>query len=223
MSDSTVHYIWIKWLNDTIHVQIWSSAFVPWLIVHLSAENYQRAVYLPWQGRGWSCGSRWKQACVATKDIVIMTVFEDPLLSNGPNSGRGKQHPLQSIHSQEYVGGGHFRWDNFMSQAVTLNATQCEQLDKDCSFSLTTVSVCTMSTWRVSLQQLSKKREAEVSPLKLSEHPTWCQQMADWRRNPPSQLPVHQPASVPQLISSGHCNYPLPPPSQNPASKDPVS
>ena len=48
------------------------------------------------------------KACVATKDIVIMKAFEEPLVSNGPDSGRVKQHPLQSTASQEYVRGGHF-------------------------------------------------------------------------------------------------------------------
>lgn len=81
------------------------------------------------------------------------------------------------------------------------------------AFCPTTVSI-NLSTWLVSLQQLSKIRETVLSPLKLTEHPAWCQQMADRRRNLPSQLPVHQPVSVPLLIPSGHYESPLPPPSQ---------
>ncbi len=96
------------------------------LCVHLSVENYLKALYLPWQRRGLGCGSRWKQACAATKDIVIMKAFEGPLASNGPHSGRGKQRPLESTPSWEYVRGVHLELHDFTSQTVTLNATQCE-------------------------------------------------------------------------------------------------
>lgn len=92
-------------MADTIDAQIWSFAFVSWLFAHLSTENYLKALYLPWQKTGLGCGSRWKQACVATKDIVIMKAFEEPPVSNVPHWGRGKRHPLQPTPSQEHVRG----------------------------------------------------------------------------------------------------------------------
>lgn len=113
-------------MADTIDAQIWSFAFVSWLFAHLSTENYLKALYLPWQKTGLGCGSRWKQACVATKDIVIMKAFEEPPVSNVPHWGRGKRHPLQPTPSQEHVRGVHFGRDDSTIQAVPPNATQSE-------------------------------------------------------------------------------------------------
>ena len=119
-----INILCMAYMANTIDVQIWSFAFVSWLFVHLPIENPQKASCLAWQKRGLGRGSRWKRACVATKDIVITEAFEDPLVSNGPHWGRVQQHPLQATPSQEGVRGQHFGQDDFTSQAVTLNATE---------------------------------------------------------------------------------------------------
>lgn len=181
--------------------------FLSWLFVHLSTEKYLKALYLWWQKRGLGCGSRWKQACVTRKGIVITKAFEEPPVSNGPYLGRGDQHPLQSTPSKK----GEI---TLRVKLSLLTQHKLRSWTEAAALCVTTISIHNEPIWFVSSQQLSEKREAEVSPLKLTEHPTWCQQMADRRRNLPSQLPVYQPASAPRIISSGYRKLPLPPHSQ---------
>lgn len=81
------------------------SSLIFWLLsmlfAHLSTRNHPKATYLPWQKIGLGCGSRWKQACVATKDIVIMNTFEDPEVSNVSPLRAGRTTPTFSPFSVE--------------------------------------------------------------------------------------------------------------------------
>lgn len=72
---------------------------------------------------------------------------------------------------------------------------------KDIAVFCVTSTLSTMSPVDLSACKLSKKRAALVSPLKLTEHTTWCQQMARGRKLS-SQPPAQQRALVPLLISS---------------------
>lgn len=109
-----------------------------------------RALYLAWQGKGLGSGSRWKQACVATKDIVITEASEEPLVFNVPVLGRVKQHPLQPSPQQD-VRARRLYESSCHSQGNRLSSCRCSH---------SRMSFSREPTWFVSLQQLSKKREA---------------------------------------------------------------
>lgn len=93
-SESSVYYKQIKWLSQlTFNSDLLALSV---LFAHLSTRNHPKALYLPWQKIGLGCGSRWKQACVATKDIVITNTFEDPEVSNVSPSKAGRTTPTFS-------------------------------------------------------------------------------------------------------------------------------
>lgn len=94
-SESRLHYKHIKCLSQ-IDSRSDLMGFCLVLFDHLCAENQPEALCLPWQNVGLGCGSTWKQACVATKGIVIMNTFEDPAVSNVPLLREGRAPPTSA-------------------------------------------------------------------------------------------------------------------------------
>lgn len=118
-----------------------------------------KGVYLPWQKRGMGWRLRWKQACVATKDIVIMKAFEEPLVSNGLHSRRGNNTHFSLLPVKSM-------WEGGILGKLTLRVKLSHKMQSYVSiwsgesapFCVTTISICSEPTSLVSLQQLSKKR-----------------------------------------------------------------
>ncbi len=138
-----------------------------------------------------------------------MKAFEEPLVSNGLHLGRGKQHPLQSTSVKSM-------WEGWTLGELTLWVklslrTQQKETSwvKTAAFCVTTITIRDEPSWFVSFQQLSKKREAVVSPLKLTEHPTWCPQMADGRKKASISAPC---PSVGLGATANPLGTPPPPP-----------